>query len=401
MQQYDRMFGNHIRIAHLYFIMAAMFGVLLRFFTLNDFSFNYKYVMHAHSHIALLGWVYLALTALLAKYFTSEKNRKQYQQLFRFTQVTLVGMLISFPLQGYALFSITFSTLFLLASYRFFWFFSKNTIHGLKKLHSFKCVHIALWYMVLSSLGPWALGAIMNTLGAQSVWYRLAIYFYLHFQYNGWMIFALVGILLFILEQKNIFFAQQSFKIFFLLLNLGVLFSFFLSTLWIADVPAILNVLGGVGAIFQVVAFILLIWLLHKNLKHTIFSGFQKLLLRILGLLLVIKISLQLLTAFPYYADLATTYLNFTIGYLHLTFLGVVSICLFLFFDFYGFLRISKSAFWIYFAGFLLSEGLILLKGVTAWQGWTIFSGHAELLAFSSILLPLSLITMLFQNLRS
>ena len=138
-------------------------------------------------------------------------------------------MLCSFPFQGYALFSIVFSTLFLLASYWFTWFFLKHTPVALKKTNSYKCMRISLWYLVISSLGPWALGAIMNTLGAQSIWYRLAIYFYLHFLYNGWMLLALVGIVFYIFEQHKIIVSKKAFRNFFWSLNLGVLLSFFLS----------------------------------------------------------------------------------------------------------------------------------------------------------------------------
>jgi hypothetical protein len=90
-------------------------------------------------------------------------------------------MLVRFPFQGYALFSIVFSTLFLLASYWFTWFFIKYSSKTDKKLDSYKTLKIALVYLVISSTGTWVLGAIMTVLGPLSIWYRLAIYFYLHF----------------------------------------------------------------------------------------------------------------------------------------------------------------------------------------------------------------------------
>ena len=127
----------HIGIALVYFIMAALLGVLLRSFPLVEMPITYKFFLHTHSHIALLGWVYVALTTLIYKLFVqSPEKDKKYRKIFWFTQFTLVGMLLTFPFQGYALFSIVFSTLFLFASYWFFWFFKKHTKREYKKTNS-------------------------------------------------------------------------------------------------------------------------------------------------------------------------------------------------------------------------------------------------------------------------
>ena len=89
-----------------------------------------------------------------------------------------------------------------------------------RKTNSYKCAKHALWYMVLSSLGPWILGAIMNTLGAESIWYRLSIYFYLHFQYNGWMILGLLGVFIYVMERNEIEIPKVTFNSFIWLVNL-------------------------------------------------------------------------------------------------------------------------------------------------------------------------------------
>ncbi|HMB65231.1 MAG TPA: hypothetical protein VKN36_19275 [Eudoraea sp.] len=202
----------HTKTALAYFIVAATLGVVLRSFPVIEMHIAYKFIVHTHSHIALLGWVYLALTTLLYKLYLGKLDLdRKYRNIFWYTQVTLVGMLLTFPFTGYALFSIIFSTLFLFASYWFTWFFFKNVPKILKTSNSHRCMVAALWYLVVSSLGPWALGAIMNTLGAESIWYRLAIYFYLHFLYNGWMIMALVGILFYIMERQQFAISSSKF----------------------------------------------------------------------------------------------------------------------------------------------------------------------------------------------
>lgn len=390
----------HIKIALIYFLLAAVLGVVLRSFHSVEIPVNYKFFVHTHSHIALLGWVYMALTTLLYKLFLDKLDLdKKYRKIFWFTQLTLAGMLLTFPFQGYALFSIVFSTLFLFASYWFVWFFLKYIPVSFKKTNAYKCIRIALWYLVVSSLGPWALGMIMNTLGAQSIWYRLAIYFYLHFLYNGWMILALVGIVFYILEKHQISLPNKIFKRFFWSINLGIILSFFLSTLFAS--PSILfNVLGGVGALLQFFAFGILAMALAgpKEKSNPIFSPFQKGLAKTVMVLLGIKMLLQLLTALPYFANLAATVLDFTIGYLHWTFLGVVTISLFLFFDYFKLMEISKKGYVLYWIGFLVTEVLIFYKGIIVWQNFSLFEGYFDVLALGSSLIPLSLVFMLISN---
>ncbi|MGS0525205.1 hypothetical protein ACU8V7_08510 [Zobellia nedashkovskayae] len=391
---------KHTKIALVYFVLAALLGCVLRFFRVLDIPITYKYIVHAHSHIALLGWVYLALTSLLYKLYLSKSEvHKKYNNIFWFTQLTLIGMLLTFPFQGYAVFSIIFSTLFLIASYWFSWFFFKNVPVEYKMTQSLQCAKAAIVYLLISSVGPWALGAIMNTLGGDSIWYRLAIYFYLHFFYNGWMIMALVAVFLYILEKQQIVLPQRSFKRFFWGLNLGIIFSFFLSTLF-SHPSVIYYVFGGVGAVLQLYAFyVLWIFLLDVKLKlERLFSTFHQNILKTIGVLWGFKMILQTLSAMPYFADLAVTYLDFTIGYLHWTFLGVVTMSLFLFLDYFKLLQLGKKSFSLYILGFALTEALIFYKAIVAWQSATLFSAYYLILAVASLLVLLALLGLLLSR---
>lgn len=387
--------GRDIKVALGYFVLAAVLGTVLRFFPVTDIPIDYRFMVHAHSHIALLGWVYLALTVILCHcYLERGSGQKRYRAIYWITQISLVGMLLSFPFQGYALFSISFSTLFLFCSYAFFAFFVKHVKSGLKSSNSLKCIKAAFWFMVLSSVGPWALGAIMTTLGPGSIWYRLAIYFYLHFQYNGWMVLALVGLFILILEKGGWTLPAKGFNSFFWTLVPGVVLSFFLSTLW-TDPHWGLYVLGGIGGLLQAYALVLLWKMATRDKASFRASGLQRRLLKTACVLLALKMFMQLLTAFPYFARLADTYLDFTIGYLHLTFLGAISIGLFFLTDYFGLLRISKKAYFLYFLGFLATECLIFYRGISAWLSLPIFDGFLESLALASLLIPMALLAIL------
>lgn len=391
-------YGKHARLGLVYFCLAALLGVLLRSFPMLGFQFNYRYVVHAHSHIALLGWVYVGLTTLLHLCFVESKNSSvAYKRIFWCTQGTLIGMLLTFPFTGYALFSIIFSTLFLIVSYVYVYHFWKNIKPELKQSKGLQCAKAALLYLVVSSIGPWALGAIMNTLGAQSIWYRLAIYFYLHFQYNGWMVLALVALFLFAMERKGIAIPQKGFAQFFKLVNLGIVLTFLLSVLW-TEPPTAIHVLAGLGALVQLYAFIRLGLLIKNKITLLSLSKLQLYLVWMVVILGIIKMSLQLLTALPYFAELATMYLDFTIGYLHLTFLGVISLGLFLFMDFYDLVKVSARSLGWYLLGFVVTEFLIFHKGITAWLQWELLENYTEILTVGSMLIPVGLILMLYHN---
>ena len=45
---------KHSKIGLAYFLIIAFLGVLLRFFSIIDLPINYRFTVHAHSHVALV-----------------------------------------------------------------------------------------------------------------------------------------------------------------------------------------------------------------------------------------------------------------------------------------------------------------------------------------------------------
>ena len=383
---------NHTYIALAYFLLAAGLGILLRLFYLTPIAANYKYIIHAHSHTALLGWVYLALTGIIYRLlFQTTKLPKKYLYIFLATNISLLGMLFSFPFQGYAVVSIIFSTLFLFCSYFYTGFFLRNTPAEHRHTQYFKLIKAALWYMVFSSIGPWALGAIMSTLGKTSIWYKLSIYFYLHFQYNAWFLLGILGVVFYLFQKLKLTFQPRDFKRFFYLLNSGVILSFFLSTYW-TNPPIVFHFLGGLGVILLLLAFYQLFAFILRN-KYQLKAGlssFNYQILKITGILLVGKIFMQSLTAMPFFADLAFENLDFVIGYLHWVFLGFVSLALFGFLNWLKLIRLPRKAFYLYLSGFVISEILIFYKGFVLWLGLPFFSSYFLILVLVSALIPIA-----------
>ena len=388
--------------AIFYFFIAASLGLFLRLFPVIEIDATYRFIVHTHSHIALIGWVYIGLTFLIYHLFSekSEKNKKKYQHIFWFTQFTIIGMLISFPFQGYALFSILFSTLFLIASYWFYAFFRKTT-----KKHSntpaYKFIHTSLLFMIISSIGPWSLGAIMNTLGNSTHWYKNAIYFYLHFQYNGWFVFALLGVFFYVVAQLKISIPNKQLNSFYKLFFTSCLLTFFLSVLWMGPHP-LLFIIAGIGAVLQVIAlikFIRIVQQINPSLKQKTNPIVYKS-LKLAFLFFLLKITLQTISAIPFFAALIPQILDFVIAYLHLTFLGVVSLALFGFLAHFKLMKLPTVWTHIYVLGFVLSEVLIFYKGVVTWKVLGILDNYYPLLILCSSLMPIGIAGVLIYNIK-
>src|SRR5215467_12127489 len=109
--------------------VVALLGMTLRTKFLFPISFiDYKNFLSANSHFAFGGWITLVLMILYVDNLLSpdQKQRKIYQWLLWGIELTSVGMLITFPFEGYALFSIIFSTAFIFFTYGFSWVFIKD-----------------------------------------------------------------------------------------------------------------------------------------------------------------------------------------------------------------------------------------------------------------------------------
>lgn len=383
-----------------YFLIAAVLGIVLRLFPVTNVAATYKYIVHTHSHIALLGWVYVALTTLIYQLFVKNDVSKKYAYIFWATQITILGMLLSFPITGYALFSIIFSTLFLICTYWFYAFFRKHTNCD-KNLYSYKFINTSLLFLVFSSIGPWALGIIMNTLGNTSPLYKNAIYFYLHFQYNGWFVFCLLGLFFYILEKHKINIKKETISTLFKLMILSCCGTLLLSFLWTKP-STFMYIIASLGAVLQLFALLKLHQIttsIKSDLSKKI-APFSYQLLQFIYLLFIFKIVLQLLTSIPYFAELVTQIIDFVIGYLHLTFLGITSLSLFVFLKEFGLIQIPKFWLRMYLTGFIVSELLIFYKGFCNWQQFSIISYYYEILVHVSALIPIAVLGIFIQNIK-
>ncbi|MBK1876284.1 hypothetical protein [Pelagicoccus mobilis] len=386
-QQIDsqRLARTAFRAALLFLLVATGFGFILRWFAYSPFpNFEYTHLLHTHSHIAFLGWVFNAFFAISIRRFLSNQQLKRCRLLIVVAQIAVVGMLASFPFQGYAAVSIAFSTLHLLVSILFavmLWSSSRaNTV-------SRKYLRAALTFMLLSGLGPLCLGPVSAMGLKDSFWYLYCIYFYLHFQYNGWFVFFLLAAFLQNLEEDSALSngANRAFP----WLMVGCLVIVCQSGLFAGPV-IVLKILSAIGAVLQLVGcyhFLAADRLLHHRLCRSQQTGPQFLVSLAFGSL-VLKFGMQFAGSLPGLEYLASDRFA-AISFLHLVFLGFVTPALFVLAIECGWLRFTKTVaigLALYLIGFVASELVLIYQPLAILSDWPSFPTQGILLLSSSFL---------------
>lgn len=308
------------------FVFTAAIGLLLRYHLVFPIQWlPQRNLIHAHSHLGFLGWIFMSLITLayaLQMQETDRVNKNMFRVLI-FTEISVLGMLFTFPFMGYAGPSIFFSTMHMVVSIIFVVFYFRHVPSGVLTI---KFMKAALVFMLISSAGPLALGPFMALNMQSSPLYDFAVYFYLHFQYNGWFTLALIGLFIKMLEIHDISMDKRTGYIILYLLICSVILTLALSALGFSSIWFI-RISGGIGAVVQFLAASLLMVFMIKNadLFRKRFSGIVRLFLGIALFAWGIKISMQLASVIPAVSDFVYYNREAIMTYLHLTLLGFVS----------------------------------------------------------------------------
>ncbi|WP_114748904.1 hypothetical protein [Pleomorphovibrio marinus] len=383
-----------MRWALFFFLMASLFGLAMRYFFIGDLPyFEYTHLLHAHSHIALLGWGYLLVTGCLVSLYVKNPTRtKTYKVLFTGSIVSTLGMMASFPVQGYGLYSITFSTLHLLFSYGFAYHFLKDLGSSKGKLDK-TLIRFSIWWMLLSSLGLWAIAPIGAILGKLHPLYTLSVQWFLHFQFNGWFIYALLGMLVYLAQGRSMRIQVNPWVM--VSLHLSLICTYALTVTWHLPTAGLLSI-NAIGVSLQFLAYISILYPVFKKLFP--FSGlpivYEEKILYAGLLFLGLKALIQLTLVFPDAAAASHEVRGFVIGFIHLIMLGAIS------FGVGGILLMRKilpssmESRWgwtLLLAAFVFSELLLFTQGLMQWQQWGTLPNYHKLIFYASALFPVSL----------
>lgn len=362
---------NWLRISFFNLLLVSLIGVTLRYKIAFSIPFiDQKHLLHGHSHFAFAGWITHTLMVLLVHYLSRSKGDvvfRKYRFLLYANLFTAYGMLISFPIEGYGLWSIIFSTLSIFVSYAFAWAYWKDLNTLLQKNTSHLCFKAGVFFNALSSLGAFSLAFMMVTKNMHQTGYLAAVYFFLHFQYNGWFFFGVLGLLFSHIEYIDVL--QKPLRTIFLLFVTACVPAYLLSVLWLPMHPLVYWIVV-LAAFAQVAAWYRLIQLYrqHKPEFANSFPVTGRWLLLLAALAFTIKLLLQLGSTIPSLSQLAFGFRPIVIGYLHLVLLGVISISLIGYVLSYQLMQASRflvQGIRVFVAGIVLNELLLMVQGTS------------------------------------
>jgi hypothetical protein len=310
-------------------------------------------------------------------------------------------MLIFFIIQGYGLLSISFSTLSILVSIAFTIYFWTDLRWIKKKATSILWFKAALLFGIISSIGALSLSYLMANKTTDQNWYLASIYFFLHFQYNGWFLFAGMGLLSDKLE--FLIHEQKKLNAIFYLFFFACIPVYFLSILWIPFNAIIYQILI-LAVILQLIAWAIMLNILFKNRIEISkqFSAQGKALLILSAIAFTIKLLLQSGSIHPALSQLSYGFRPIIIGYLHLVLLGVTSIFIIGYIISFKLLVINKlllTGIIVFVSGIIINELLLMVQGVEA-MSYTAIPYINEMLLGAALVLLSGTIIIFFGNLR-
>ena len=368
-----------LKFSLLNLLIVALLGLLMRYKIGFEFPFlNQKNLQHSHSHFAFAGWISHTLMVLMVGFLEKKGKREKgkgirwtnYNKILLANLICAYGMLVFFIVQGYGAFSIAFSTVSIVVSYVFGYRYWKDLKLVDATSFSIPWFKGAIFFNVISSLGTFALAYMMATQNLHQNEYLASIYYYLHFQYNGWFFFACMGLLGYFLDLKATDSPLYT-KVFWLFF-IACIPAYFLSTLWL-DLPLWIYILTVMAAFLQVFAWFLFLLRVIKT-KKTVFENypfFLRYIIVFVALAFSVKLLLQLGSTVPALSQLAFGFRPIVIAYLHLVLLAVISLFLLFYIYINHFFFIRKS---IKFGITLFSVGVFLNELVLAVQGVASFS---------------------------
>lgn len=351
--------------------MIAALGALMRY--KMGFTFPYldqKNLQHAHSHFAFAGWVTQSLMLLLLwciRDSLTEAARKLAGHILMMNWLLAWGMLAAFAVQGYGTVSIVISTCSLPACIFFAVFFLRRLPQRGAAARPWFIA--AVLFGALSLAGTVKLTVMMATRHIPQHDYLASVYWYLHFQYNGWFFFASMGVLM--------HYMQHSYQVvmpggIFWLLSLSCVPAYGLSVLW-AHPPLWMYIIITAAAAAQLLGWL---WFLRRlmaaagPLRH----GLERVSLVLLVFVMAagtVKFLLQAGSVHPEMSKLAFGFRPIVIAYLHLALLAFIS--MFIVFHFTA-LRFVQAHTGVRAGVYMILPGIFLNEAVLGVQGVASFS---------------------------
>ena len=381
-----------LKFSFINLTIVALLGTLMRYKIGFEFPyFNQKNLLHSHSHFAFSGWVSHTIIVLMVYYLKKEIkdfNSSSYNKIIAANLICAYGMLISFIAQGYGGISIFFSTASIFVSFVFAYQYFKDLNHINADNLAINWFKAAIVFNIVSCLGTFYLAYMMMSKNIVQDLYLASIYYYLHFQYNGWFFFSCMGLFFGYLNLKKSNFPYL--KTIYLLFVSSCIPAYFLSTLWL-DLPMWLYIITAIASIFQVFAWIKFVLFIKQN-KSDFLENYSILFRNIIlfvGLAISVKFLLQLGSTIPALSKVAFGFRPIVIAYLHLILLAIISLFLLYYIMVNHLVLVTKklkTGITVFTIGVLLNEIILAIQGVAAFS-YTIIPKVNEMLFIAAIVL--------------
>ncbi|TBH72251.1 hypothetical protein [Aquirufa nivalisilvae] len=360
-----------LQVALFNLAVVAILGVLLRYKIAFSFPLiHQKHLLHGHSHFAFSAWVGQMIMTLLG-YTLQERNpslgRFEFTSLLAWNTIVAFLMLFAFVYQGYGHISIFFSTLStainFLYCFRVWVFLNQSSSRSTGDYY----IKASIIFNVLSSLGTIFLAYLMSNKINHPEKYLASVYYYLHFQYNGYFIFSCLGLFAYFLDQIGVNVAHSR-RVFWLFAG-SLAPAYLLSIMW-AKLPLLVYVLLVGAASIQFLAWFYWLYQVTK-VRSQIKQGIPAMvsfLWILVALAASLKFILQLLSIIPSLSEYAFGFRPVVIAYLHLVLLGVVSLFLLgfaLWKEYIHFNGMLKLALGIFIGGVFFNEFILMLQGMS------------------------------------
>ncbi len=394
-----------IKVSLFNILLVAFLGLLMRYKIAFYLPFvDQKHLLHAHSHFAFIGWISQTLYVFIIQLLMNRNadiNYRPFKNILIANLFISYGLIPAFIAQGYGAVSITLSTLSILVFYIFCIKLFQALNHNKNNTFiSDKWLKAALVFGILSTVGTFLLAYSMKISINQNL-YLASFYFYLHFQYNGWFLFASVG-LAYQWLKNNIHNFKEDKKVFLIFL-LTCIPNYFLSTLW-ADLPVWLFIIVVFSSILQTIAWILMVknLLRYKSAIKTKLHKTATFLFALVAIAYTIKILLQLGSTIPALSELAFGFRSIVIAYLHLILLGVFTLYFLAIFvqnNYIQINRFAKFSLYSFVAGVFLNEFVLMVQGTASLI--SVYVPHTNIyLLIVAILLFISISGLFFSQLN-
>jgi hypothetical protein len=332
--------------------------------------------------------------------FQKKSSTNIYFFIFNF--IAFVSAL-SFIFSGYSIFSIVTLVIFLLISYLGL----LQLFIGIKSNNNFPLstftIRAGIVFYFVSSISTWILPVLILTGLKKTPFYYYNIYFYLHFLFNGFITFMILALFLYQTRKENAKLKSNINKNLIIVFASGTILTFSGSLLW-NKVPLVFNYLNFAGAVMML---ILLIYFTGLVRLYQCRSGFtEKALFNVAYISLLIKVLMQTIQSFPYFAE--ASYMlksQLIVGYMHLVTLGFISSFLISYAFRIGLIKNNNiNSFFAYsfILSVVLTELSLFLHGSLMLSGIYLLSPYINILMFIfSIPLVLSIAFLLTGLLRT